>query len=36
MRFWLVMIGALVVFGFCGLTLWAACAMSGRGNDSDA
>lgn len=34
--FWIVTIGALVVFGCCGVVIWAACLMSGRGNDSDA
>lgn len=25
----------LFIFTFCGVALWAACEMSGRGNDSD-
>lgn len=35
MRAWIVA-GILVVFTFCSLAIWAACEMSGRGNDSDA
>lgn len=32
----LAVIGIFVVFAFCGLVIWAAVEMSGRGNDSDA